>query len=246
MSKFNWKVWLYLNKMTDNPNDFTALVDTAGVTRQQQDIIDRIMAEGSEIQAATIKSILDRANSIKREFLLEGYAVNDDFIHLAPRVTGTWTGTESFTEGKHKVTVDAVVSKTLHEDLKQVGVEVLGVRDGGARIMLVTDVATQKTDGTVTPGDDILIAGNKIKVVGLPQTDGSLEPGIGVFFVAANGSQIDATRISENAASRVVARVPSMLPGPSPRLRIVTRYSGSLLLKTPRTIDYDLPLKVST
>jgi hypothetical protein len=244
MAKFTWKVWLYLNSLTDNPNDFTALVDTAGVTRQQQDIIDRIMAEGSEIKAATIKSILDRVNSIKRDFLLEGYAVYDDFIHLTPRITGAWTGAESFTEGKHRITVDAVPSKTLHEDLKQVGVEVLGVRDAGARIMLVTDVATQKTDGSVTPGDDIVIAGDLIKVVGRPQTDGSLEPGIGVFFVAANGSYTDAVRISENTPSRVVARVPPVLPGPSPRLRIVTRFTtGTRLLQTPRTIDCDLILK---
>jgi hypothetical protein len=162
-----------------------------------------------------------------------------------PRVTGSWSGTESFTESKHKVTVDAILSKAMHEDLKHVRVEVLGTKDAGARIMLVTDVATQKTDGSVTPGDDILIVGDKIKVIGKPQTDGSLEPGIGVFFVAANGSYIDAVRISENTPSRVVARVPPVLPGPSPRLRIVTRFTGgSVLLKEPRNIDYDIPLTV--
>jgi hypothetical protein len=86
MAKFNWKVWLRPNKLTPNPTDFVAEVDTAGDTRRQQDIIDRIIAEGSEVKPETIKAILDRANAVKRDFILAGYGVFDDFIHLTPRV----------------------------------------------------------------------------------------------------------------------------------------------------------------
>jgi hypothetical protein len=247
MSKYEWKVWLRPNVLTDDPTDFVAEVDTAGTTRQQVDIIERMVAEGSEIKPETIKAVLDRANNVKRDFILQGYGVNDDFIHLTPRVPGTWTGKETYTEGKHRTTVDAVLSKNMHEELKQVGVRVLGVADSGARIMLVTDVATQKTDGTITPGDDILIAGDKIKVVGKPQPDGSLEPGINVFFVGPDGLTVTpATRISENLPSRIVARVPPdfYVPGETYRLRIVTRFAGGNLLKTPRVIEYELPLVV--
>jgi hypothetical protein len=244
MAKFVWKVWLRQNKLTPSPTDYVAEVDTAGTTRRQQDIIDRIVAEGSEIKAETIKAILDRANAVKQDFILNGYSVFDDFIQLTPRITGVWTGKESFTEGKHKTTVDAVLSKTMHEELKQVGVEVLGVAEPGARILLVTDVATGKTDGTITPGDDIVIAGDRIKVVGKPQPDGSLEPGIGVFFVSAQGDVEPAARISENLPSRVVARVKTDVAFGENTLRIVTRYAGSNLLKEPRVIEYDIPLVV--
>ncbi|MDR1119363.1 MAG: DUF4469 domain-containing protein [Dysgonamonadaceae bacterium] len=246
MAKFLWKVWLRLNKLTPNPTDYVAEVDTAGHTRRQQDIIERIAAEGSEVKSETIKAILDRANAVKREFLLEGYSVYDDFIHLTPRITGSWTGKETYTEGKHKATVDATLSKAMHEDLKTLGVEVLGVAESGARIMLVTDVATGKTDGTITPGDDIVIAGDKIKVVGLPQPNGSTETGINVFFVSAAGVATPATRISENMPSKVVARVPAALAkNASYTLRIVTRFTaGVTLLKMPRVIEYDLPLNV--
>jgi hypothetical protein len=245
MAKFLWKVWLRPNRLTQNPSDYVAEVDTAGTTRRQSDIIDRIAAEGSEVKPETVKAVLDRANAVKQEFLLQGYSVFDDFIHLTPRVTGSWMGTEHFTDGHHKVTVDAVASKALHEQFKQVGVEVLGVADSKARIMLVTDVATQQIDGTVTCGDDIVIAGQKIKLAGLPQPDGSLEPGINVFFVAADGVTVTpAVRVSENNPARIVARVPADLTaGQNYRLRIVTRYStGFTLLKEPRTIEYELPL----
>jgi hypothetical protein len=245
MSKFLWKVWLRPNKLTLNPSDYVAEVDTAGTTRRQSDIIDRIAAEGSEVKPATIRAVLDRANAVKQEFLLQGYSVFDDFIHLTPRVTGSWVGTEHFTEGHHRVTVDAVVSKALHEQFKQVGVEVLGVADSKARIMLVTDVATQKSDGTITCGDDIVIVGHRIRLAGLPQPDGSLEPGINVFFVAPDGvTLIPAVRVSENNPARLVARVPADLTaGQNYLLRIVTRFSkNATLLKEPRTIDYELPL----
>jgi hypothetical protein len=244
MAKFVWKVWLRPNRLTADPTDYIAEVDTAGNTRRQKDIIDRIVAEGSEIKAETIKAILDRANTVKQDFILNGYSVFDDFVQITPRITGAWTGKETFTEGKHKTTVDAVLSKAMHDELKQVGVEVLGVSEPGARIMLVTDVATGKTDGTITPGDDIVIAGDKIKVAGKPQPDGSLEPGIGVFFVSAQGDVEPAARISENAPSKVVARVKADIAYGEYTLRIVTRFTGgNHLLKEPRVIDYEIPLK---
>ncbi|MDR1258952.1 MAG: DUF4469 domain-containing protein [Tannerellaceae bacterium] len=241
MARFLWKAWLRPNKLTPDLTDFIAEVDTAGSTRRQQDIINRIMEEGSEVKAETIKAILDRANVVKQQFILDGYSVFDELVHLTPRITGTWTGKETFTKGKHRLTVDAFLSKTMHEELHHVGVEVLGVADSGARIMLVTDVATGKTDGTVTMGDDIVIAGDKIKVAGLPQPDGSMEPGMGVFFVE-DGSTQEADRISENQPSRVVARTPYFMGTREMKLRIVTRYGGSNLLKTPRVIEYDLIL----
>jgi hypothetical protein len=242
MAKLNWKVRLILNKLTDNPNDYVASVDTAGTTRKQQDIIDRMVNDGTEIQPEIIKAVLDRTNRIKAEFLLAGYGVSDVLAHFAPRVTGAWEGKETFTRGKHKATVDVTLSKGFHEELQRVGVEVLGVKESGVRIMLVTDVATGKTDGSITAGDDILIVGDKIKVTGLPQPDGSLETGIGVFFLV-DGAPVPAERISENTPGRIVARVPASLASESFfDLRIVTRYSGNPLLKTPRIIDYDLTL----
>jgi hypothetical protein len=246
MAKHIWKVWLRRNHLTSAVNDCVAEVDTAGVTRTLQDIVDRIVAEGSEIKPETIMAILERANAVKLDFLLAGYSIFDNFIHIAPRIDGSWRGNETFTEGKHKVTVDAFLAKFIREALKLIGVEVLGIADSGARIMLVTDIATKKTDGTVTAGDDIIIVGEKIKVVGLPQPDGSMEPGIGVFFAPSDGgAEVEAMRISDNQPSRLIARVPTNLSGGEYTLRVVTRYtSSSTLLRTPRVIEYNIPLTV--
>jgi hypothetical protein len=111
--------------------------------------------------------------------------------------------------------------------------------------MLVTNVATQQTDGAVTLGDDIVIAGNTISLSGLPQPDGSLEPGINVFFVAADGLTVTpAVRMSENTLTRLITRMPpDLTAGQNYWLRIATRYSNSLtLLRESRSIEYELPL----
>jgi len=244
MAKYRWKVWLLSNKLTDDPNDYVAELDTAGATRTQQHIIDRIMAQGSEVTPQTIKAILDRTNAVKRDFFLEGYSVNDGFSLVTPRVTGSWTGIETFKEGKHKRTADQIFTAYVRNELTDVEVEVLGVRDSGARIMLVTDVATGHTD-EMTLGDDLLIVGEKIKIVGLPQPDGSTEPGIGVFYENIDTHSVSpAERLSENMPSKVVARVPATLPPGSYRILIVTRYSnGATLLTVPRTIVYGTILK---
>jgi hypothetical protein len=123
-----------------------------------------------------------------------------------PRITGSWTGTETFTEGKHRITVDAVLSKAMHEELKHVGVQLLGE----------------------------------------PQPNGSMEPGIDVYFVDRDSRMAaSAFRISENTPSKLMVRVPSSLMKGEYTLRIVTHYtSGSILLKEPRTIEYEHPLVV--
>ncbi|MDR1259425.1 MAG: hypothetical protein LBK65_09150, partial [Tannerellaceae bacterium] len=110
MSKHVWKVWLRPNNLTSSKTDFIAEVDAAGKTRRMQDLIDRIMEEGSEVKAETVRAIADRLNAVKRDFILEGYSVFDDFAHFTPRVSGAWTGTEVFSPGKHRITVDAVMS----------------------------------------------------------------------------------------------------------------------------------------
>jgi nitrogen fixation protein FixH len=284
-------VRLQPNRFTPDLNDYVAEVDTAGITRRQSDIIECIASEGRAIKSETVRAVLDRANAVKQKFLPQGYSVFDDVIHLTPRVTGSWVGTEHFMEGHHRVTVDAVTSKALHEQFKQAGVEVLihltprmtgswvctehfmeghhrmtvnavtskaqhehfkqtgieipGVAESRSRIILVTDMATQQTDGAVTLGDDIVIAGNRIRLSGLPQPVGSFDPGINVFFVAADGLSVTpAVRMSENIPTRLIARVPpDLTANQNYRLRIATRYPDSLtLLREPRSIEYELPV----
>jgi hypothetical protein len=220
-----------------------AIVSTAGETRTIGDIVREFGTRGTEFQLESIESLLLQGNRIISDFLLAGYAVNTGLVTLHPRVLGPWEGNGTFTEGKHKVKLDLGLDKSLREDLKKVGVVVIGEKDSGARITRVTDRRTGRTDGFFSIDDDLFIEGEKIKVVGLPQPDGSLEPGIGVFLVSDNGgAPQQVTRLDENTPSHILARVDiSTEDGAKYRLRIVTRFTGgATLLKDPRTIEYRL------
>jgi hypothetical protein len=90
--------------------------------------------------------------------------------------------------------VDASPAPELRAVLETVGVDVLGEKDSGALIGLVTDVTTGKTDGTITPGEDIVVTGDKLKVA--PEDDNTL----GVFFVNAAGAETRVTRNSRKTS----------------------------------------------
>ena len=142
----------------------------------------------------------------------------------------------------NKLTLDMVLSKEMRDALATVGVEVLGVKEGGgANIGLVTNTFDGNTDGYISAGEDILIEGTKIKVAGD-------DPSCGVYFINRDDdtSYKVERRLTQNDPSRIIARVPAELAPGAYTLRIITQYSNSaVLLKEPRTLEYDQPLGVS-
>jgi hypothetical protein len=241
-TNFFWKVWLRLNLLTkDVDNDYIAEVSTSSNTRHNEDIARRIVDLGSEIKYETLLSVLSQRDRVVREMVQQGSSVLTGTCQYSPRVTGTWIGSSAkFDPSVHKITLDIIPSAEMREALTDVGVEVLGVKDSGAFIGLVTDTSTGVTDGTITPGDDIRIEGDKLKVA----PDG--ETGLGVFFVDSTGTAIPVTRrLTQNDPKTLIARVPD-LPAGQYTLRIVTRFSSSsTTLKEARQIEYGKLLKIT-
>lgn len=239
--KFFWKVWLRPNQLTkDVDNDYIAEVSTGNVTKRNEDIASRIVNAGSEIKYDTLLSVLNQRDRIIREFLQEGESVLTGTCQYTPRVTGVWLGSAAkFDPAIHKITLDIIPCAEMRTALSEVGVEVLDVKGSGAYIGLVTDTATNLTDGTITAGDDIMIEGDKIRVA----PDG--ETGTGVFFVDSAGNATPVTRrLTQNDPKKLIARVPA-LPAGEYTLRIATRFSNaSTLVKEVRFIEYGKLLKV--
>ncbi|MDR3095133.1 MAG: DUF4469 domain-containing protein [Bacteroidales bacterium] len=243
MATHFWKVWLRPNSLTqDVGNDYIAEVSTTGNTLRNEQIAQRIVQGRSELRLETIVSILAQRDEIVREALQQGSSVQDGNTRISPRVSGNWIGSEArYNPAAHKITCDMTLTAEMRTALGAVGVEVLGVKESGAYIGLVTDIATDKTDGIVTPNEDIIIEGDKIKIA----PDG--EPGLGVFFVDAGGAEMPVThRLAENNPKKLIVRVPMLAPGMY-TLMVKTRFSNSsTLLKEIRTIVYSQPLTVTT
>lgn len=242
-----WKVWLKPNLLTkDVDNDYIAEVSTSKQTLRNEDIAQRIVDEGSEIKYDTLLSIINQHDRIIREAVCDGYSVLTGVAQFSPRVTGNWIGkSANFDPNTNKLTLDMVLSKEMRDALSTVGVEVLGVKEGGgAEIGLVTNTLDGNTDGYINPGEDILIEGTKIKIAGDEEM-------CGVYFVSL-GTETETIRkvdrrLTQNLPSSIIARVPADLEPGEYTLRIVTQFtnSGSTLLKEPRTIEYDMPLMIS-
>lgn len=238
-----WKVWLRLNLLTkDIDNDYIAEVSTTEKkSLRNEDIAKRIVTEGSEIKFDTLLSIINQHDRIIRESLMQGFSVLTGTCQFTPRITGSWIGsTAKFDPNVHKITLDIIPSSEMREALTHVGVELLGVKDGGAFIGLVTDTLTGLTDGSITVNDDIRIEGDKLRVAGDAE-------GVGVFFV--NQTTQAATKVSrvltQNDPKTIIARVPAGLADGRYTLRIVTQFStNATLLKESRTIEYERPLMV--
>jgi hypothetical protein len=240
--KFFWKIWLRPNKLTkDVDNDYVAEVSTNGKTALNRDVAEEYVKGRSDHDVETVLSIINGCDLIKRNFLLDGRSVQDSNMRYAPRVTGAWIGTTAVHDpDKHSTIIEATMTAELRGIVEgEVGVEILGVKaDGGAQIGLVTDVTTNKTDGTVTSGGQIVIIGEKIEL------DPPDEPGIGIFLRSDAGEIPVTAPPAVNHPSEIITQLPELSPGVY-TLYIVTRFTGGKhVLKAPRTITYATPLTV--
>ena len=223
-NEYYWKVWLRPNLLTkDDDNDYVAEVLTQKDTLHNENIANAIIKEGSEIKYDTLLSIIKQRDRIVREHLMMGYSLLTEVCQYTPRITGPWGGeTAKFDPAIHKLTL-----------------EVLGAKSEVGRIGMVTDTFTGLSNGSITPNEDILIEGDRIRINGADSS-------VGIFFVSEDGEKVTPVtrRLTQNDPSRIIARVPALTDGKY-RLRIVTQFSkGVTLLKSPRTIEYKLPLTV--
>jgi hypothetical protein len=237
---------------------YIAQVITAAVVLDIGNIADSIKEDGYELNKATIVDVFDRIIEKVKQAIVAGNSVDLDIVKVSPLVDGPWEDHDSYDEGVHDKTVTVTAKSSLVKALKDVQVDVVGYRKPGdtAVILGVTDKASRKKDYSITVGDNILIKGEKIKVVGLPDPDAEddddndivTEAGIGVFFIPESGAPIQATRIDTNSASEVEVRVPNTLQkGKEYGLQIITRYTGGAqLLNVPRTIVADFLLSTLT
>jgi hypothetical protein len=134
---------------------------------------------------------------------------------------------------------------TLRKEIESVTIDILGVALLKAYIASVFDVKSGTTDDLLTSKRNLKIAGHEIKVAGDEK-----HPEAGVYFVCQDPEsvgarlKVDPTDVVVNNPSEVVILIPEFA-GQTYKLKIITQYSGSNLLKTTRTLALDKVLTVA-
>jgi hypothetical protein len=238
MKRFYWKAWLRpFGLVRGEENCFVAEVSVVGRTLRNADIARLIVDNGSELQYETLLNVIDLTDRLRLEAVMEGRCVQTGFCRLSPRIGGNWVGASmAFHRDLHRVSLDMVPTAEVRAALEGVDVEVLGVRDSDAFIGLVTDVSSGLTDGTLTPGGQIVVSGNRIKIV--PEGDASL----GVFL-SDGVREYALPALAVNRPKVIIALLP-VVPAGVYSLSVVTRYSRSHLLNEPRRITYGTSITV--
>jgi hypothetical protein len=127
----------------------------------------------------------------------------------------------------------------LRREIAGVEVQILGVADTAVMIAQVTDVKTGSINEMLTPNRNLRIAGAKIKIAGD-------NPAIGIFFVnseTGERTRVHSSEVVINNPSDIMIIIPELAAGVY-RLEITTQFTGSALLKEPRTAVFDNPLTV--
>jgi hypothetical protein len=235
------KAYLYDNVLTkDNPNDFTARTTSERSLNVQQICQSAVTRGGADISASSMEHATELFLKEMAYQLCDGFSVNTGYFTASTTIRGVFDSpSETFNKDKHSIIFQFNQGEKLRTEVPNIEVEILGVAEASSVILQVTDVKSGSVNDLLTPGRNLKIVGSKIKVAG---EDAS----VGVFFV---NTATDARTIVEesdlvtNNPSEVIVVIPA-LPAGAYRLEIATHFTGSYLLKEPRTAVFERELTV--
>jgi hypothetical protein len=234
------KAYLYTNYLTENPNDYVARVSSER-TLDTADICKAAVSRGGA--DTTAQAMEHNVNLFFKEMgyqMCDGYSVNTGYFTAGTVIKGVFDSPkEKFDPKKHTINFQFNQAATLIKELPSIEVEILGVAEVGSYIAQVTDVKSGTVNETLTPGRNLKISGDKIKIAGDAADNG-------VYFINQAGgasTKVDASDIVVNNPSELIIIIPTLTAG-SYRLEVKTQFSAGCILKEPRTASLDKLLTV--
>lgn len=236
------KAQLYDNPLTtENENDYIARVHSEHALTLDEVCQSAFNRGGAELPVDVLNYAAGAVLKEMAFLLCDGYAINTGYFTASPHIRGVFNSPgDHFDPKRHTLLVEMHQGSLLREELQQVKVEILGVADPGLRVDQVLDIKTGSINDVITPGRNIRITGNKIKIAGTDVLNG-------VFFTSNNGTvsrKVPAEDIVENNPSGLLIVVPALTAG-NYQIKITTQYStSSQPLKVARSVVFDRQLTV--
>ena len=157
-----------------------------------------------------------------------------------PDSRGLRQSCRNFQQPKHSILFQFNQGEKLRAEIPNIEIEILGVADASSVILQVKDVKSGTVNDLLTPGRNLKISGNKIKVAGDNTANG-------IYFVNADTNdriQVEESDVVVNNPYELIVIIPAISAG-AYKLEVVTQYAGGNTLKEPRTAEFDKILTVS-
>jgi hypothetical protein len=195
-----------------------------------EDIIDRIMQRGTTLTRPDLLAAILAYREEHKFIVEEGNGFNTGLINAGPNILGKFNSvTDSYDHSRHQLRYGVNFSKDIREVVSKVKMTKIQAPNMGPLIVAIKDSISGLTDGTLSAGGALDIAGSRLKVY--PDL-----PDDGVYFIASDGTEYKVTTLIENKPSRLIVMIPA-LPAGVYTLEVRTHYiknttQGKQLRKT--------------
>jgi hypothetical protein len=238
------KAYLYNNALTEeNPNDYVARVSSEHSLNVGQIAESAATRGGADISAAAMEHAVNLWLREMAYRLCDGFSINTGYFTASVHIRGVFDNPqEHFDPAKHQILFEFHQGTELRKELPSVTVDIEGLADSGAVIAQVTDMSSGSVNRFLTPGRNLKIAGQKIRVAGN-------KPNVGVYLRAREAEdvffQIPDKDIVINNPGELMIVIPDLPADFTYRLEVTTQFSNSKrLLNEPRTAVFEPVLSV--
>jgi hypothetical protein len=225
------------NHLTSDPDDQIAIPANVH-SYTDEEIIDRILQRGTTLTRADLLASIHVYHAEHGYIVDEGNGFNTGLINAGPNILGRFNNVmDSYDSSRHKMRYNVNFSKNIQERVGKVKMSKIQAPVTGPIIAAVKDSISGLTDGTLSVGGVLDIAGSRLKVY--PDL-----PDDGVYFIASDGTEYKVSTLVENKPARLIVMIPD-LPVGNYTLEVRTHFiGGSVQGKQLRKMQFSKVLNV--
>ena len=220
------KYVLQENNLTTDPDDYMARVQPVG-TVGMEEIIARMIQQGSTVTRADIVSVLEDYHTAIENLVLEGMNVNTPLANFSVSIKGVFQGaTDGFDPSRHQLYAVVLAGTLLRKALRERGQAVKQEAVKPAPSLLdYVDLNSGERNGPLTPGGMGQIIGHRLKF----DPDDTAQ---GIFFIAEDGTETRVSVVGRNKPGELMFLVPDGLASGEYRLEVRAVSRGSHDIRT--------------
>lgn len=196
---------LYKNNLTDEPNQYRAVVQPSG-TISYDEVIDQMLIHHSTVTRSDALAVLDSFMLTIENMLLLGYNVNTPGFNFRAKIKGNFEGqNDGFVSGRNSVEASMSPGPRLRKGMQRAQVQKQESNERLPRPVDYTDLNTGELNSVLTPGGMGQLTGYRLKF-------DPADPEQGIFFVpSGEASTVRVSVVGKNGPSELMFLVPPTL-----------------------------------